>query len=61
MSVFKHNNNYIMRTVIKIFIITKYLVGALFVIVTAFHGLFIFLVHCLRSKDVQSAVGPRVR
>ena len=30
------------------------LFAALFVIVTAFHGLFIFIMQCLRSKEVQS-------
>lgn len=30
------------------------LIAALFVIFTAFHGLFIFLIYCLRSKDAQS-------
>ena len=34
--------------------IVRDLFAALFVIVTAFHGLFIFIMHCLRSKDVQS-------
>ena len=28
--------------------------AALFVIVTAFHGLFIFIMHCLRSRDIRS-------
>ena len=30
------------------------LIAALFVIFTAFHGLFIFLIYCLRSKDARS-------
>ena len=30
------------------------LFAALFVLLTAFHGFFIFIMHCLRSKDVQS-------
>ena len=30
------------------------LFAALFVILTAFHGFFIFIMHCLRSKDVRS-------
>ena len=30
------------------------LLAALFVIITAFHGLFIFIIHCLRSKDVRN-------
>ena len=30
------------------------LFAALFVIITAFHGLFIFIMHCLRSKEVKS-------
>ena len=34
--------------------IVRDLFAALFVIVTAFHGLFIFIMHCLRSKDVRS-------
>ena len=34
--------------------IVRDLLAALFVIVTAFHGLFIFIMHCLRSKDVRS-------
>ena len=29
------------------------LFAALFVILTAFHGLFIFIMHCLRSKEVR--------
>ena len=29
------------------------LFAALFVIITAFHGLFIFIMHCLRSKEVR--------
>ena len=28
--------------------------AALFVIITAFHGLFLFIMHCLRSKDVRN-------
>ena len=28
--------------------------AALFVLMTAFHGLFIFIMHCLRSKDARS-------
>ena len=34
--------------------IVRDLFSALFVIVTAFHGLFIFVMQCLRSKDVRS-------
>ena len=34
--------------------IVRDLFAALFVIVTAFHGLFIFIMHCLRSKDARS-------
>ena len=30
------------------------LFAALFVITTAFHGLFIFIMHCLRSKEVRN-------
>ena len=30
------------------------IVAALFVIITAFHGLFLFIMHCLRSKDVRN-------
>ena len=30
------------------------LLAALFVIITAFHGLFIFIMHCLRSKVVRN-------
>ena len=30
------------------------LFAALFVIITAFHGLFIFIMHCLRSKEARS-------
>ena len=30
------------------------LFAALFVIITAFHGLFIFILHCLRSKEVRN-------
>ena len=30
------------------------LFAALFVIITAFHGLFIFTMHCLRSKEARS-------
>ena len=30
------------------------LLTALFVIMTAFHGLFIFIMHCLRSKEVRN-------
>ena len=30
------------------------LFAALFVIITAFHGLFIFIMHCLRSKEVRN-------
>ena len=30
------------------------LFAALFVILTAFHGLFIFIMHCLRSKEVRN-------
>ena len=30
------------------------LFAALFVVITAFHGLFIFIMHCLRSKEVRS-------
>ena len=30
------------------------LFAALFVIITAFHGLFIFIMHCLRSKEVRT-------
>ena len=30
------------------------LFAALFVIITAFHGLFIFIMHCLRSKEVKN-------
>ena len=34
--------------------IVRDLLAALFVIVTAFHGLFIFIMHCLRSRDIRS-------
>ena len=34
--------------------IVRDLFAALFVIVTAFHGLFIFIMHCLRSRDIRS-------
>ena len=30
------------------------LFAALFVIITAFHGLFIFIMHCVRSKEVRT-------
>ena len=30
------------------------IVAALFVIITAFHGLFLFIMHCLRPKDVRN-------
>lgn len=30
------------------------LFASLFVLITSFHGLFIFIMHCLRSKDVRS-------
>ena len=30
------------------------LFAALFVIITAFHGLFIFIMHCLRSREVRN-------
>ena len=30
------------------------IVAALFVIITAFHGLFLFVMHCLHSKDVRN-------
>ena len=30
------------------------LFAALFVIITAFHGLFIFIMHCLRSREVRT-------
>ena len=33
--------------------ISRDVFAALFVIVTAFHGLFMFLMHCVRSKDVR--------
>ena len=31
------------------------LLAALFVVFTAFHGLFIFIMHCLRSKEVRNS------
>ena len=34
--------------------IVRDVLAALFVIVTAFHGLFIFIMHCLRSRDIRS-------
>ena len=34
--------------------IVRDLLAALFVIMTAFHGLFIFIMHCLRSKEVRN-------
>ena len=34
--------------------IVQDLFAALFVIITAFHGLFIFIMHCLRSKEVRN-------
>ena len=34
--------------------IVQDLFAALFVILTAFHGLFIFIMHCLRSKEVRN-------
>ena len=34
--------------------IVRDLFAALFVIITAFHGLFIFIMHCLRSKEVRN-------
>ena len=30
------------------------IVAALFVIITGFHGLFLFIMHCLRSRDVRN-------
>ena len=34
--------------------IVRDLFAALFVIITAFHGLLIFIMHCLRSKEVRN-------
>lgn len=34
--------------------VTREIVSALFVLLTAFHGLFVFIMHCLRSQDVRN-------